>query len=127
MTGCGASIVSIAVADRHPRSQHGPHAAGCTVYSRFVRLPELERQIVEARAEHARIETLLDDCIAFGFEDRDFLARWGLFASEVEEHVFEEEQQVYPIAKRILGRDESEALEALFLQAQEVERARIGG
>jgi hemerythrin superfamily protein len=91
------------------------------VYPVFSTLPELSGKMVRSTQEHARMEELLNECDALGYDSDEFIERWHVFAAEVEKHVIEEEQQIFPKAKDALTREQSEALEVKFMQARSIE------
>lgn len=101
------------------------HAEEQEVYSVFRTLPGLMDKIPHSTEEHAEIERKLNECITLGYEHEDFFEKWHAFALEVEKHVIEEEQQIFPKAKDALTREQSEDLERRFMEARERELMKL--
>lgn len=95
------------------------------VYSVFRTLPGLTDKIPHAAQEHAEMERKLNECMSLGYDHDDFFEKWHAFALDVEKHVIEEEQQIFPKAKDALTREQSEELERRFMQARENEIAKL--
>jgi hemerythrin superfamily protein len=95
------------------------------VYSVFRTLPALADEMDHQEDEHAEIEEKLNECLALGVDHDDFFTKWHAFALAVEKHVIEEEQKIFPKAKKALDEAQSEALEEKFLEAQAEEKREI--
>jgi hemerythrin superfamily protein len=69
-----------------------------------------EDMVLEAFVEHTSIKRLLADLLEGDAEDPKFEAQMKVLKEQVEHHVEEEEEQLFPAAKKLLTRDELVAL-----------------
>jgi hemerythrin superfamily protein len=100
-------------------------AEDSVVYPVFMKIPGMADDMAHAKEEHDEIEDKLDECLAVGIDDDTFFAKWHAFALEVEKHVIEEEQKIFPKAKRAMTAEQSEELETKFMQAREKEMKKL--
>jgi hemerythrin superfamily protein len=95
------------------------------VYSVFRTLPALFGEMDHQKEEHEEITAKLNECIALGVDHEDFFSKWHAFAALVEKHVIEEEQKIFPKAKKALDEAQSEELERKFLAAQTIAKRML--
>jgi hemerythrin-like domain-containing protein len=69
-----------------------------------------EDMVLEAFVEHNSIKRLLADLLESDAEDPKFEAQMKVLKEQVEHHVEEEEEQLFPAAKKVLSKDELVAL-----------------
>ena len=69
-----------------------------------------EDMVLEAFVEHTSIKRLLADLLESDAEDPKFEAQMKVLKEQVEHHVEEEEEQLFPAAKKVLTKDELVAL-----------------
>ena len=81
-----------------------------TFYTELETDDELEDRIVEARQAHERIEQLLDDLNRMDAEQAPWTAKFKELVRNVEHHVEEEENEIFPLARQILDREDAEEL-----------------
>jgi hemerythrin superfamily protein len=84
-----------------------------------------EDMVLEAFVEHTSIKRLLADLLESDAEDPKFEAQMKVLKEQVEHHGEEEEEQLFPAAKKVLTKDELVALaqEMMALQTELVESA----
>ncbi len=70
---------------------------------------ETEELVKEAFAEHAVVKDLIEEMKEMGCEDENFAAKFKVMQENVEHHIEEEEGELFPKAKKILG-DQSEEI-----------------
>ncbi len=75
-----------------------------------VRGRKTEGMVLEAFIEHTSIKRLLSDLMDTDPEDLTFDAQIKVLKEQVEHHVEEEENDLFPAARKVLGRDELVAL-----------------
>ena len=69
-----------------------------------------EDMVLEAFVEHTSIKRLLADLLETDADDPKFEAQMKVLKEQVEHHVEEEEEQLFPAAKKVLSKDELVAL-----------------
>jgi hemerythrin superfamily protein len=88
------------------------------VYPAFRKYPELAGMVDEHEAEATQLERALSQLAATDCAD----ASWGTMFEQlvklVKHHTGEEENRYFPEASRVLGKEESERLEAAYLAAK---------
>ncbi|UJR82915.1 hemerythrin domain-containing protein [Sandaracinus amylolyticus] len=88
------------------------------VYSTFRGIPDIAGKMDDSADEHHRIERYLDQLDVLPI-DGD---RWSDVFREmmmlVQHHVIEEEQQIFPAAKKALSKEQSFALEQRYLESK---------
>lgn len=96
------------------------------VYSKFRAIPDLAGKMDSSADEHHRIESYLEQLNTMPIDEE----RWGELFREmmmlVQKHVMEEEQQVFPVAKKALSTEQSKELEQQFLECRAKELDAIG-
>jgi hemerythrin-like domain-containing protein len=85
-----------------------------------VRAKKTEDMVLEAFVEHISVKRLLADLLDNEPEDPTFDAQMKVLKEQVEHHVEEEENQLFPAAKKVLNREELVVLaqEMLALQTE---------
>lgn len=96
------------------------------VYSSFRAIPELAGKMDHSADEHHRIENFLMDLDSIPIEDDRWIKVFRDMMMLVQTHVMEEEMQVFPAAKKVLSKEQSEELESRFLDAKDSEIEAIG-
>lgn len=66
--------------------------------------------VLEAREEHEEVEALLAELETGDHTTDEWAAKFAVLKENVEHHVEEEENELFPEAKRILGKEEAERL-----------------
>ena len=59
--------------------------------------------VAESKEEHGVVDTLIDELQAVDLDDERFDAKFKVLKENVEHHIEEEEEEMFPKAKRILG------------------------
>jgi hemerythrin-like domain-containing protein len=75
-----------------------------------VRAKKTEDMVLEAFVEHTSIKRLLGDLLTADPEEASFDAQVKVLKEQVEHHVEEEEDQLFPAANKVLDQDELEAV-----------------
>lgn len=75
--------------------------------------------LLEAVEEHLGMKRVLADLLKTDVEDETFDAKIKVLKEEVEHHVGEEEKDLFPKVKKILGEAELDALEQEMVAEQE--------
>jgi hemerythrin-like domain-containing protein len=90
-----------------------------------VRAKRTEDILLESLEEHLGIKRVLADLMGVAADDQTFDAKLKVLKEQVEHHVKEEETDLFPKARKVLG---AEALEALGqnLLAEQVELEKKG-
>ena len=71
---------------------------------------ELKEQLVEAMEDHLRVKRLISELLELGPVEPQFEAQMKVLQDEVETHVGEEEDVLFPLVKETLLKYELEAL-----------------
>jgi hemerythrin superfamily protein len=71
---------------------------------------ELREQLTEAVEEHLRAKRIIADMLDLEPDDAKFETKMKMLQEEVEQHVNEEEEELFPIVKQTLPKIELEAL-----------------
>ena len=97
------------------------HARGeeAVVYPRLAAIDALREPIADARDAHGVVETLLARLEADDLDDDDWLASARLLQEEVEQHVDDEEQGIFAIARDELDDDDASQLARRYLAVRE--------
>jgi hemerythrin-like domain-containing protein len=79
-----------------------------------------EDMVLEAFVEHTSVKRLLADLLETDADDPKFEAQMKVLKEQVEHHVEEEEDQLFPAAKKVLTREELVAVgqEMMALQTE---------
>jgi hemerythrin-like domain-containing protein len=75
-----------------------------------VRAKRTEDMLLEAFVEHTSAKRLLADLLEGDAGDAVFDAQMKVLKEQIEHHVEEEEGQLFPVAKKLLGKEELVAL-----------------
>ena len=83
---------------------------------------------LEAFEEHRLVKQLLGELEAMDKGDEQWTARFTVLKEQIEHHVEEEEDDMFPKAKKVLGEEEAEALGTRLEEAktQELKAAAAG-
>lgn len=87
------------------------------VYPALRSVPGLADKIAHASDEHANVERMLNELAAMDYGDPRWIEKFHRLAIEVEKHVLEEEQEVFPIAKDAWSRAQAEEIDRRFRAA----------
>ena len=102
----------------HARAEQEVFYGACKTH------PDLHDRIQHAEREHREIEQLLDQLSTMALDAPTWMDTFGQLKERVEHHVHEEEHEVFPRAKRILGDDELRRLDDEYgSERQQVERS----
>jgi hemerythrin superfamily protein len=72
---------------------------------------DTEDLLREAAEEHLSVKRLIADLLALDAKDETFDAKAKVLKEQVEHHVEEEEGELFPKAKKVLGKDALDTLE----------------
>jgi hypothetical protein len=86
---------------------------------------QTEDILLESAEEHLAIKRLLADLLDLDAEDETFDAKIKVLKEQVEHHVEEERQDLFPKARKLLSKDELDAL-AQEMTAEQVELEEKG-
>jgi hemerythrin-like domain-containing protein len=92
-----------------------------TFYAALSDVPEISDRIEESLEEHVDIEELLEELADLDSESDEFIAQLRELKEEVEHHVDEEENVIFPLARELLTVAEAERI----AHAMEEERSRL--
>ena len=81
---------------------------------------DLADKIDEARQEHDQVESLLEELDGLPVSGDDWLEKVREIRLLIEHHVAEEEQQIFPLARQEIDRDEALRLGHEFLRARQI-------
>jgi hemerythrin-like domain-containing protein len=90
-------------------------------YAALSDLPGIGDRIEESLEEHVDIEELLEELTDLDTESDDFIAQLRELKEEVEHHVDEEENVIFPLAREHLAAAEAERL----ARAMQQEKSRL--
>lgn len=90
------------------------------VYPDFKKHDGMKRFIGEALEEHNEVKTMLRRLGAMAPDSADWSKRIGELKKAVQHHVREEENEMFPAARKEIGREESEALAKRVEQMRKV-------
>jgi hypothetical protein len=88
------------------------------VYPAFSQHPDLEGMARNHDAEAGQLERALDELSATDYGDESWGTKFERLVGLVEHHTKEEEDDYFPAANRILGKDEAERLKSRYLDAK---------
>jgi hemerythrin superfamily protein len=94
------------------------HIEETVLYPAFEKYGELKALVLEAYEEHKQIKTLISEVTALSEGSERFDAKLKVMGENVEHHVKEEEDEVFPKVKRLFDRQQLERL------GQELEAAK---
>ena len=97
------------------------------VYPVFEDNSETEDIVNESLQEHEEIESLLNELKDMRPDSSDWMAKIGELKQEVEHHVREEEQNLFPRARKIIGEGEAQELAETFQTAKDELRGQRSG
>jgi hemerythrin superfamily protein len=98
-------------------------AEEATFYSTLAQNEELEDLIAEARDDHKLIERLLGDLDGIDVTSDAWMARFDELKETVEEHVEEEEHEIFDEARDLIDDDEAHELDQRMSSEEEQLRA----
>ncbi len=79
-------------------------------YERLEQEPHLREQMDHAREEHKKVEDLLDKLIDMKPEDAQWINVFSEIKKGLEHHIQEEENEIFPSAKKVIDVREAEEL-----------------
>jgi hypothetical protein len=85
------------------------------VYPAFTQHPDLAPMVQTHQAEAGQIERILDELSATDYGEELWMQRFNDLVTLVNHHVGEEENDYFPAANRVLGKDEAERLKGRYL------------
>jgi hemerythrin superfamily protein len=99
-------------------------------YTSIENTGDLADKIDDARQEHDQVESMLEELDGMTADGDDWLEKVREIRMLIEHHVAEEEQQLFPLARRAIDRDEAlrlgrEFLHARLLVTEEVSSERL--
>lgn len=80
---------------------------------------DTEDLLLEAAEEHLSVKRLIADCLALDDEDETLEAKVKVLQEQVEHHVEEEEDELFPKVEKLLDASTLEALEQEMTATQE--------
>lgn len=78
---------------------------------------------LEAFEEHRLVKQLLGELQALGKDDEQWTAKFSVLKEQIEHHVEEEEGEMFPKARKVLGEEEAEAIGTRMEAAKEKQLA----
>jgi len=88
------------------------------VYPIFRQHPELQKFAADHDTEAQELERMLNELSAIPVSDESWGSRFEKLVELVKQHVSEEENDYFPTAERVLGKDESERMDERFLKVK---------
>jgi hypothetical protein len=88
------------------------------VYPIFRQHPELQQFAADHDKEAKELEQMLDELSALPVNDPSWSSRFDKLFEMVKQHVKEEENDYFPTAEKVLGKDESERMDERFLKVK---------
>lgn len=99
-----------------------------TIFYPALEKAEETREItLEAFEEHRLVKQLLAELKSAPKDDEQWTARFSVLKENVEHHVEEEEGEMFKKARKVLSREEQEALGARLEEAKKAEKAVAAG
>jgi hemerythrin superfamily protein len=83
-----------------------------------------EERLLESAEEHLQIKRMIADLLRLDADDGTYLAKVKVLEDDVDRHVEEEEDELFPTVRKLLGEDE---LVALAEAMQDTESELKGG
>jgi hemerythrin superfamily protein len=87
-----------------------------TFYAALSTIPEISDRIEEALEEHADVDELVQELDGLEPDELDFIAQLDELREEIEHHVSEEENEIFPRAQELLMPEQAQRI-ARELQA----------
>jgi hemerythrin superfamily protein len=81
---------------------------------------------LEAYEEHRLVKQLLAELEQMPKDDEQWTAKFTVLKENVEHHVEEEEGELFPKAKKVLGKEDQETLGSRLEQAKKEQKAALG-
>mgnify|MGYP002777951939 CR=1 FL=1 len=94
-------------------------AEEAVLYAHLLHNERTRAKILEALEEHKQVDVLLADLARLPPRDERFVAKLDVVADNVGHHVDEEEGELFPLARQILGEKESVEFGRRFLAERE--------
>ena len=89
-----------------------------------VKKKQTQSMILEAAEEHLAVKRVIADLLGMDASDPIFMAKVSVLKEEVQHHVEEEEEELFPKVQKLLDDDELEALaDSMTETAEELQRA----
>jgi len=93
-----------------------------TFYASLIEDPETQEQARHSIAEHKETDDLLEELDEMAFDNPGWLAKFRKLKEELEHHMEEEEEEVFPEARDVIESDNAEQLAGLFRDREAEER-----
>lgn len=90
------------------------------VYPVFREFPKLKDMVVEALEEHKHARMINDELKNMSVEDEEFLPRLKVLKEMLEHHIDQEENQVFPQAKKIVGDEMDKDMAQSYMDFKEM-------
>ena len=120
---------STAQQDAEMRREKGPELAielithheaeSATLYDRLMEFDDMRSHVAEHQSEHDEANDELRSLLDIDVEDSDWLDKLKEIKKAVEHHVEDEENKLFPEAKKHLNEDEAKKMAGKFKQEQE--------
>jgi hemerythrin superfamily protein len=98
------------------------HIEETIFYPRIQQLKELKDMVLEALEEHKQVKTLLREITGLAESNEKLAAKLKVMSENVEHHVDEEENEMFPKVKNVLSEED---LEELGTQLQAAKKDRL--
>ncbi|MDN5864824.1 MAG: hemerythrin domain-containing protein [Gammaproteobacteria bacterium] len=92
------------------------------LYARLMKFEHLRGQVEEHRHEHEEANAKLMTLLESNAEDPEWLGKFREIRAAVEKHIEDEEANLFPQAKKVLGGRESRMLAEEFTYLQDLRR-----
>ncbi len=96
-----------------------------SLYDRLDQDKEFHELLLEAEEEHHLVERSLNEIEGTHSDDERWKAKITVLKEILEHHVKEEEEEMFPRAKKLLSKEEQETLGELFMQEKETAKLEI--
>lgn len=105
----------------------GAHAAAeeLTFYSRLISKSEAQSEGRHSVAEHKELEDSILGLHEMDFSSPGWLARLKILRARYEHHIDEEEDDIFPVAREVIGADEEGTIGAEFAERKSEERKLV--
>lgn len=90
-----------------------------SLYGALEETGELRDEVMEGREEHRVTSVLLEEMSGPEIDDEHWMAKLKVVKDLMEHHLTEEEEEIFPKAKRLFEKDEAKFLGALYADARD--------
>lgn len=95
-----------------------------TFYASLIERQDGTEKARHSIAEHKEAADILEELAEMEFDSTGWLTRFKTFKDELEHHMQEEEDEVFPKARKLISDSDAKALAARFAQRKDAELSR---